>query len=608
MSWQQIRERINLYLFKNKERTLGVFKVFNMLVTVLAIGTILWMYGFPLTEQDEKVAFAIIKGSFIFYVVHYLTKIIYDFNPRQFIRNSWFEGLIMLILTIEGICYSLFGKLITGTLAESMGVTYFADISTVLVQFYFLIIVVTEFARNSDLLPKFKVNPAFIFVMSFVFIIFGGTFLLMLPQMTVAGSLSFVDALFTSTSATCVTGLMTVDPHVVFTFKGQFVILMLIKLGGLNIIAFGGFLALAAKFGVGVKQHQVIEGFVNRDNILSAKGMLGKVILWTTTIEAVGAILIYYLWKPSIQWLDNGERIFYSIFHSISSFNNAGISLFTDGFINDAVEDNYLVHWVVMALIFFGALGILTIFELFEPSSLRLRMRYPWKRISFSSKIALYFSLALVVIGAAMFFFFEKDGVLAGKSLFGQITASFFQSVTPRTAGYNTVDFTILSVPTIMTIMALMYIGASSSSTGGGIKTSSLAIIWADVRASMTGRQHATLFKRTISPALKSSAYSIAIMYVIMNFIGGLLLCTTEAHILAMPGRSAIDLIFEQVSAFSTVGLSTGVTGLLTDVGKYIVTISMFVGRVGTFTIAFALAGRFVKYNFKYPDGETLVG
>ncbi|MDZ4751673.1 MAG: potassium transporter TrkG [Flavobacteriales bacterium] len=608
MSWQQIRERINLYLFKNKERTLGVFKVLNMIVTLLAIATILWMYGFPMSLEDEKTAFTIIKGSFIFYVIHYLTKIIYDFNPRHFIRSTWFEGLIMLVLIIEGLSFTFFGKLITGSIAEGLGITYFADISTILVQLYFLIIVITEFLRNSEFLPRVKLNPAFIFVMSFVFIITGGTLLLMLPQMTIKGDLPFVDALFTATSATCVTGLMTIDPHDVFTFKGQFVILMLIKIGGLNIIAFGGFLALAAKFGVGVRHHQVIEGFVNKDNILSAKGMLGKVILWTTAFETLGAILMYYLWKPTIVWLDNGEKIFYSIFHSISAFNNAGISLFTNGFINDAVVDNYLVHWVVIFLIFFGSLGILSIFELFEPAALRDRLKFPWKRISFSTKIALYFSLGLILIGAIMFFMFEQHGTLANKSFFGQITGSFFQSVSPRTAGYNTVDFAFLSVPSIMTIMALMYIGASSSSTGGGIKTSSLAIIWADVRASMTGREHATLFKRTVSASLKSSAYSIAIMYIVMNFIGALLLCTTEGHILAMPGRTAIDLVFEQVSAFSTVGLSTGVTALLTDIGKYILTVSMFVGRVGTFTIAFALAGRFAKHKFRYPEGETLVG
>jgi Trk-type K+ transport system membrane component len=203
---------------------------------------------------------------------------------------------------------------------------------------------------------------------------------------------------------------------------------------------------------------------------------------------------------------------------------------------------------------------------------------------------------------------FEKNNTLAGQSFFGQITGAVFQAVTPRTAGYNTVNYALVSVPTIMVTIALMYIGASSTSTGGGIKTSSLAIIWADIRAVMTGQERAVLWKRTIGPGLKSSAYSIAIIYVFMNFLGALVLSSTEWQILSLPGRSVTDLVFEQVSAFCTVGLSTGVTNLLSETGKYVIIASMFVGRVGTFTIAFALAGKFAQHKFKYPEAEMIVG
>jgi trk system potassium uptake protein TrkH len=331
-------------------------------------------------------------------------------------------------------------------------------------------------------------------------------------------------------------------------------------------------------------------------------------LLWTLMIELGGAAAMYYLWDPNIQWYDNGERLFYSIFHSVSAFNNAGISLFTDGLYNEAVRYNYLVHWVVAIQIFLGALGILAIFDLFQPEKLRLRLKYPWKQIDFSTKIALYVSLWLVAIGAVFIYFTERNGTLAGHSLFGQVTGAVFQAITPRTAGYNTVNYAALSVPTVMMMIALMYIGASSTSTGGGIKTSSLAIIWADVRAVMTGQERAVLWKRTIGASLKSSAYSIAIIYVVMNFIGTILLSFSEWQILSMPQFDLTDLAFEQVSAFSTVGLSLGITGLLSEAGKYILVGSMFVGRVGTFTIAFALAGKFAQQKFKYPEAETIVG
>ena len=607
MSWSQFREKANLLLFKSKEKVLGAFKGLSIAVTLLAIGTMIWIYGFRLTEEDKQVALYIIKGSFLFYIIHYLTRIVYDFHPIDFLKRTWFEGVMMSLLLIEGISSSLFDTLLLENVFKSIGLSGFAGFSTVIIQVYFLIVVINEFLRNSDLLPRIKLNPAIIFVLSFVTIIMGGTFLLMLPEMTTNG-ITFIDALFTSTSATCVTGLMTLDAHTAFTFKGQFVILALIKLGGTNIIAFGGFLSLMSKVGVGIRHHQVIEGFVAKNNILSASGMLGKVLLWTLMIELGGAAAMYYLWDPNIQWYDNGERLFYSIFHSMSAFNNAGISLFTDGLYNEAVRYNYLVHWVVAIQIFLGALGILAIFDLFQPEKLRLRLKYPWKQIDFSTKIALYVSLWLVAIGAVFIYFTERNGTLAGHSLFGQITGAVFQSITPRTAGYNTVNYAALSVPTVMMMIALMYIGASSTSTGGGIKTSSLAIIWADVRAVMTGQERAVLWKRTIGASLKSSAYSIAIIYVVMNFIGTILLSFTEWQVLSMPQFDLTDLAFEQVSAFSTVGLSLGITGLLSEAGKYILVGSMFVGRVGTFTIAFALAGKFAQQKFKYPEAETIVG
>lgn len=607
MSWSQFREKANLLLFKSKEKVLGAFKGLSIAVTLLAIGTMIWIYGFRLTEEDKQVALYIIKGSFLFYIIHYLTRIVYDFHPIDFLKRTWFEGVMMSLLLIEGISSSLFDTLLLENIFTSIGLSGFAGFSTVIIQVYFLIVVINEFLRNSDFLPRIKLNPAIIFVLSFVTIIMGGTFLLMLPEMTTNG-ISFIDALFTSTSATCVTGLMTLDAHTAFTFKGQFVILALIKLGGTNIIAFGGFLSLMSKVGVGIRHHQVIEGFVAKNNILSASGMLGKVLLWTLMIELGGAAAMYYLWDPNIQWYDNGERLFYSVFHSVSAFNNAGISLFTDGLYNEAVRYNYLVHWVVAIQIFLGALGILAIFDLFQPEKLRLRLKYPWKQIDFSTKIALYVSLWLVAIGAVFIYFTERNGTLAGHSLFGQVTGAVFQAITPRTAGYNTVNYAALSVPTVMMMIALMYIGASSTSTGGGIKTSSLAIIWADVRAVMTGQERAVLWKRTIGPGLKSSAYSIAIIYVVMNFLGIILLSFSEWQILSMPQFDLTDLAFEQVSAFSTVGLSLGITGLLSEAGKYILVASMFVGRVGTFTIAFALAGKFAQQKFKYPEADTIVG
>jgi Trk-type K+ transport system membrane component len=287
--------------------------------------------------------------------------------------------------------------------------------------------------------------------------------------------------------------------------------------------------------------------------------------------------------------------------------NNAGISLFTDGLANPAVGSNYIIHWIITILVFFGALGMMAMFDLFDLRSLRARMKQPWKQIQFSTKIALYFSMWLVVVGAGMFFILERNGTLEGQSMFGKITTSVFQSVT-RTSGFSTVDIGAVGIPMLFILIILMFIGASSSSTGGGIKTSTFAIIYADVMATIRGRDYPELFKRTINKVLQSRAYSVLLFFIVGNLICIFILSITEEHILNQQGRTILDLIFEQVSAMGTVGLSTGITADLSVIGKLIMVFSMFVGRVGTFTVAFAFAGKLLRAHYKYPEGHTMVG
>ena len=608
MSWQRFRERANLFLYGNKDIVLGTGKILNVIVSLVAIATLVVYYGYANSEERSEQLLFVIKLSFLFYVIHYLVRFIYDFNPIDFLKRTWFEGILMFLLTIEGISYNLFDTLLLERISESAGIRGFADLSTLFVQVYFLIAVIIGIGKGGSVLPRFKLNPALIFIASFALIIFGGTGLLMLPEMTTPGNgMNFLDALFTSTSATCVTGLMVEDTSTFFTFKGHVVLLGLIKLGGLNIIAFGSFLMLAARFGLQVKQHDVIEDFVNKDTFVSAKSMLRKVVIWSTGMELLGGLVMYFLWDERVPFVNNGEKVFSSIFHAVSAFNNAGISLFSDGLYNEAIRDNYFVHWTVTILVFFGALGMVALFDLFDYRALRERMRAPWKRIRFMTKIALYFSLALVLVGAIGYYLLEYNNTLAGMDQFGKITTSFFQSVT-RTSGFNSVDIGAIGVPGLFMLLVLMFIGSSSSSTGGGIKTSTFAIVAADVLATIKGAPNTELFKRTITPILKSRAYSVLLFFIVFDVLGVFFLSITESEILAMEGRDLLDLAFEEVSALGTVGLSTGITALLSPLGKLIIIVSMFIGRVGTLTVAFAVGVKIISKNYKYPDGHTMVG
>ena len=596
-----------MWLYDSKERVLGTFQWLTLLVNLSALSVLAIYYGYEHDAETSASLFEAVKFSFGFYVLHYLVRVLYHFHPTTFFKETWGEGLVMAVLLVEGVGDLLWGAPPLGqglaVLMPSIG-----DFSTFLVQGYLFVAVLMEWMRPGSRLPRVRLHPAVIFILSFVVLIVVGTWLLSMPLMsTVEGGMPLVDAFFTATSATCVTGLMSVDTMTYFTSKGHWVLLFLIQLGGLNFIAFGSFLALASKFGVAVKQHDVIEDFVNSDNLLGSSGTLGKVVAWCLGLEALGAVALMVLWSPEIAFHGLGDRVFSSVFHSVSAFNNAGITLFTDGLAHPWVANNWLVHWVITVLVFLGALGMVALFDLFDLRKLRERMVQPWKTISFPAKIALYFSVILVVWGTVAFAALEWNGTLAGMSGFGKFTTAVFQSVT-RTSGFNTVDIGAVGMPMLFLLLVLMFIGASSSSTGGGIKTSTLAIVLADVWRTVRGGDHVQIFKRTISTVLRSRAYSVLLFFLVGNLVGVFVLTVTESHLVTSGSTAFFDLAFEHVSAMGTVGLSTGITPLLSSWGKVVLAVAMFVGRVGTLTVAFAVGGRTSHSHFKYPEGHTMVG
>jgi trk system potassium uptake protein TrkH len=608
--WRRFRERVNLLIYDSKGWVLSLFRLLNILVTLGALATLVYYYGYPQTPETIELCLFLLKCGFGFYVLHFLLRLFFDFEPIKFLKEHWVESLLMLILFIEGLSSLLFGKMILQSFFQSLGLSGFSEFTTAFIQLYFFFVLLIEVTRTYETIPFVKVHPATLFVFTFMLIILVGAFLLMLPEMTtIKGSMSFVDALFTSTSATCVTGLSVVDPSSYFTFKGQVVIMLLIKIGGLNIVGFVAFMILMSKFGVGVRYHNYLDDYAKRGTIHSAISMLRKILLWSMMFEAIGAFLFFMFLGPDNPLTPTmGDRIFASVFHSISAFNNAGFSIFYNGLYNEHIVGNYFLHIDIMLLIFFGSLGFMALFDLFGRENLRERMRKPWKRIDFNTKVTLYFSLILVFGGALFFYLFEFHNTLENQNTGEKVVTSFFQSVTTRTAGFNTVDIGALTLPTLIIFLFLMFVGASSNSTGGGIKTSTFAILWASMIATMREKKAVELFKRTIRTETVLKAFTILLFFIAWNLIAILLLLITEPQILEMSDRSEIDLIFEQVSAFGTVGLSTGITGSLSVAGKLIITLSMFIGKIGALTLAYLFGRKVLSTNYKYPNADAMVG
>ncbi|MCR9172554.1 MAG: hypothetical protein NXI10_08690 [bacterium] len=609
MRIRDLRERINLLIYDSKPGVLRALTFLNVLVSLTAIGVLIYLYGFHITPEAEAMCFSIIQASFGFYIARFLIKFVYDFNPRQFIKDNWFEGIIITILLVEGIAYNLFDGMILEPVFQSIGFDEFGTFSTIFVQLYIFIIILNNLFKQRNFKPWMKIHPGWLFTISISLMTLIGGLLLMLPEMsTVKGGLPFTDSLFLSMSSVSVTGLSTVDVAETLTFKGQVVVMVLIKLGGLNTIAFGALMLVVAKFGVGIKYHEVIEDFVNRDSILKAKSMLAKIVLWATAFEVIGIVLLFIGFGNQGVFADTGERFFQSVFHGISGFNNAGLSTLNGGLMHPDVIHNTFVHTVVLILFFLGGFGMIYVFDVFEIRRIRQRMRTPWKSFEFGTKISLYFTLGLLLLGAAVFFIFEWDGTMEGKNTLDMVVTALFESMTTRNAGFNVVDTAALSVPVLIIFLFLMFIGASSGSAGGGIRTSTFAILWASVLSTIKGKKHTELFKRTISNDLVLKAYAIFIFFVIGNIIGPFILAISEADLLASGKYDFMDLVFEHVSAASTVGLSTGITSELSTVGKFVLIVAMFIGRVGTLTLAYLVGKRVMSKNYKYPSGHTMVG
>jgi len=609
MNIKELRERGNLYLSRSKERVLRILSFLNVLVSLTALGVLIFYYGFKLTPEAKKICFNILETSFAFYILRYILKFIYDFNPREFIGNNWFEGIVVLLLLVEGISYNFFDQMVIESMFISMGFTEFGAFSTIFVQLFIFLIIISNLFKEKQFKPWLKIHPGWLFTISIALMTLVGGLLLMLPEMSnIDGGMGFTDSLFLSMSSVSVTGLSTVDVAESLTLKGQIVVLVLVKLGGLNTIAFGALMLVVAKFGVGIKYHEVIEDFVNKDSILKAKTMLMKIVIWASTIEIIGIILLFIGFGNQGVFADTGNRVFQSVFHGISGFNNAGLSTLPGGMMHPDVINSTFVHTVIMILFFLGGFGMIYLFDLFEIKRLRERMRKPWKTIEFGTKISLYFTLGLLLFGAIVFMAVEWNRSLEGEGALSSVVISVFESLTTRNAGFNVVDTSELAMPVMIVFLFLMFVGASSGSAGGGIRTSTFAIMWASVISTIKGKKHTELFKRTIANDTVLKAYAIFIFFIIGNIIGPFVLSITEADLLASGKYDFMDLVFEHVSAASTVGLSTGMTPDLSAAGKFVLIVAMFIGRVGTLTLAYLVGKRVLSRNYKYPSGHTMVG
>ncbi|MGP9690553.1 TrkH family potassium uptake protein [Psychrobacter sp. AOP30-A2-5] len=468
---------------------------------------------------------------------------------------------------------------------------------------------IREISDHDFNLNRTFLNPAQFFILSFLSLVLVGALLLMMPNATTQ-PLSFIDALFTATSAVCVTGLIVVDTATYFTTFGQVIIMGLIQIGGLGILTFVTYFSYFFKGGVSYETQASISEMSYMRGMGDVVSTLKSILYVTFAVEAVAAALIYISIYdiPDMDW---SEQLFFSVFHAISAFCNAGFSTFSAGMYDDALRFNYPLQLIIATTFIFGGMGfviVVNVLRYLRDRAERLIYRHdqryiyrPWL-LNINSRITLITTGALLLVGLIGVMIFEYNNVLADhRSFFGKLVTGLFTAATPRTAGFNTIDMGELAFPTIMLTIFLMWIGASPNSTGGGIKTSTFAIALLNTLSLARGQTNVEVFKRQIADISIRRAFSIMWLSLLVIGMGVTLISYDQ------PELDLIKVVFECFSAYSTVGLSLNLTTELSDFSKIVVSVIMFVGRVSMLTIFIALLKNRRQRNYRYPTEEITI-
>lgn len=477
-----------------------------------------------------------------------------------------------------------------------------------LIDFSIFFTFIREFSEVRVNYKRTFLNPAQLFIASFLGIILIGTALLMLPNAT-NGGIPFINALFTSTSAVCVTGLTVVDTATHFTLFGQIIIMLLIQVGGLGILTFASYFSYFFRGGSTYENQLALGDLTSSNKLGEVFSTLKYILLVTFGIELVAALLIYVSLDTrnfNSQW----EQIFFAVFHAISSFCNAGFSTLSNSLSERGFEYNYALHLAIIFTFFLGALGFPIVVNMLSylrykisillSFSKRRKNYKPWV-LNLNSRLSLITTLAIVFIAFIFFFLLEYNNTLANHHGLGKVVTALFAATTPRSAGLNTIDTSAMTFPVIMMVSLLMWIGGSPQSTAGGIKTSTFAIATLNILSLAKGKSRIEVFGREIANISVKRAFAIISLSLIAIGLGVTLISVFDAE------KAPADIAFECFSAYSTTGLSLGITGDLSSPSKFVIIVLMFVGRVSMLSLMIAVFKKAKHKNYSYPKEEITI-
>lgn len=598
--WNSVRRFLKKAQFALATRRFRIDKILVFLSVILALSAVVCIiaqHGCHLTDAEAQVTSSIVVAAYSFFLFKFLLRGCFDLKIKTYLKNNMLEFVLILIFIIA----TIFNRQLQHILSVSDAV--FPHYRQLFFHLYYFVIFFVETAKVSAVLKKINVSPPLLMMISFFILIAVGTLLLMMPKSTFNG-ISFTDALFTSTSASCVTGLTSVNTAATFTRTGCIILMVLMQLGGMSILSFATFfISFLSHSYTGLRYQYMVKDMLSTNRVADSFTFLREIIIVTFVIEGAGALLLYMYWRTTGLFVSEWETVFYALFHAISAFNNAGFSLWTDGMMASEVVNSHFPQMIIMILVFVGGIGYVVLRDFFDPGVIRERKVKRWKKLTDGTHIALITSFAIIIVGTILFYALEYNHSLGNKvNDVDKGFAALFQVVAGRTAGFNIVDVDALTLPTILIFIVIIFIGASPGSTGGGIKTTTFFVIIKSIFATIRGKSKLEFRKKTIPFQIVDKAYSIVVMSLVFIILSTFLLAIIDPQI---PLK---NLMFEATSAFTTCGLSTGCIGDFSVAGKLVLTFNMYIGRIGTLTFAYALSKRVKETRHEYPETSFMVG
>lgn len=602
-----------LYLYKKKllvpriNRLLNWVMGVNFLCGMVFLLTIVYEYGFRISAGEQTVVHGVYHAVWIVYLLTTTLQILFrqEDSPFKFTPWTWILT-ILLYLTLLPVIFK--------KPEETTGV-YWVWVFFHHTFYKGAVLLLLSFSQLSGILVRLlgkRTNPSLILAGSFLVFTLVGTGLLMLPRATYQG-ISFIDALFTATSATCVTGLVSVDVPSTFTLEGQVLIILLIQIGGLGVMTLTSFFAMFFMGNTSLYNQLMVGDMISSNSLNSLLSTLLYILGFTLAIEGVGMAVIWFSIHDTLG-MNLREELFFSAFHSVSAFCNAGFSTLPGGMSNPAVmQEHNLLYVTLGLLIALGGIGFPILVNLYETVAYYLgylkwrvlhragRFRQKVHLYNLNTKIVLVATGILLVGGTLVIAALEWNHSFAGMPVLDKWVHAFFNSSCPRTAGFASVSLTSLSLQTLLLMIVLMVIGGGTQSTAGGVKVNVCAVVLINLWAVIRGADRVTILRRELSHDSIRRSNAAMMLYLFLAFVAIFALSMLE------PQAGLLAVTFECVSALSTVGSSLNLTPTLGDASKLLVILLMYVGRVGAFTLLTGLVRQERKRNYKYPSDNIII-